>query len=220
MMPRLQYEDVVSKCKYYSNLVIAPHPDDEVLGCGGMLFNNRSHDCSCVLYLGSQNPTLEYNLTIEDEIEKVAKRLNLDYLLYSNKMTLYKLENIIACVTDVINAVKPHSIYIPSKESYNQDHRTTYSACLVALRPHDTNYFVRNVYTYNVDQYSSWIPCGFIPTCFEKINVKEKISAFHLYESQQTETRSPDLIESWAKVRGTNARFDYAEGFEILRMVK
>ena len=210
--------------KTYKTLVISPHCDDEVLACGGML-NNRQ-DSKFVYYMGIDifinDIPVPHVGTREQrikEVEAVSRFLNFDYVIGSNRVNCYKKETMINEITDVINELKPEEIFIPNP-AYNQDHQQVYESCLVALRPHDLNHFVPNIYVCEVDQYLLWGENKFEPNYFEAIDIEKKIDAYLLHASQVRSFRPPELIRSYGHIRGLSAKMPYAEGFKILRQVK
>ena len=124
-------------------LIIAPHVDDDVLGCGGIIDKD-----TFVLYCGLNEsdlvdrPSMKMRL---DEAEKAAVYLGHSYILLENKVNNYTIPDLIAPIEKLINDLAPEEVYIPYP-SYNQDHRVVYEASLVALRPHDNNFFVKKVF--------------------------------------------------------------------------
>jgi LmbE family N-acetylglucosaminyl deacetylase len=202
----------------YRTLVIAPHCDDEVLGCGGIL-NNRSSDKVFVYYLGADDFHIVNRQERLAEVENVARFLNFEYQVSNNPVNNYDKKNLINEITDVINSKKPLEIFIPNP-SYNQDHQEVHQACLVALRPHDKNFFVKNVFIYEVEQYLLWAASDFKPNYFEQIAIEKKIEAYKLHSSQVRSMRPPELLKNFAAINGLSSGYDYAEGFVILRMVK
>ena len=202
----------------YKTLVIAPHCDDEVLGCGGIL-NNRKNDKTFVYYLGVD---IFHVVTKTDrlaEVENVSKFLNFDYRIGNNSVNLYRREMIINEITDIINEIQPEEIFIPNSAS-NQDHKEVYDASILALRPHDKNHYINNVFVYEVDQYLTWMPNNFEPNYFEPIDISAKITAYELHKSQNRKMRPVELMKSFSYIRGISSNTDYAESFMILRMVK
>ena len=204
--------------KEYKTLVISPHCDDEVLGAGGAL-NNRLTDNTYVYYLGVD---LFHIVKMEDrlkEVGAVASYLKFDFAVGTNPVNNYQRETLINEITNVINRLKPEEVFIPNP-SYNQDHKEVYDACIIALRPHDLNHFVPNVFVYEVDQYLLWGENKFEPNYFEEIDVEAKIDAYMLHKSQVRPFRPPELIRHYAAIRGLSSNMKYAEGFKVLRMVK
>ena len=116
--------------------------------------------------------------------------------------------------------VKPDLVFIPTP-SYNQDHKTVYDASMVALRPHDLNFFVKKVLLYEQPQVYLWNNTSreFKPNHFIPIDIDKKIKAYKLMESQVRTFRSPEMLKSMAILRGGQSNTEYAEGFETLRWI-
>lgn len=203
--------------KTYKTVIISPHCDDEVLGCGGILNNRKGN--TFVYYLGVDVFHVVKREIRVNEVESVARLLGFDFEIGSNVVNFYQREVLINQITDLINEIKPEEIFIPNP-AYNQDHKEVYDACIIALRPHDLNHFIPNVYVYEVDQYLLWGKNEFEPNYFEKIDIDKKIEAYKLHKSQVRNFRPPELIKSYAYIRGLSSKLDYAEGFRILRQVK
>lgn len=203
----------------YKTVVISPHCDDEVLGCGGILDNRKKYNNTFVYYLGVDLFHIVKRETRVAEVESVASFLNFDFTIGKNTVNTYKKELIINEITDVINDLKPEEIFIPSNTSYNQDHKEVYEACMVALRPHDLNHFVKNIFIYEIDQYLLWGQSGFEPNYFESINIENKIKAYKLHNSQVRSFRPPELLEKYSYIRGLSCKLEYAEAFKLIRKV-
>ena len=136
------------------DLIISPHADDEVLGCGGILDKN-----SFVYYCGLDESLLsediqkdkKHRIGIEkrlQEIKDVEGYLGFRWDWNVNsKVNHYTEIEFIKVFEDLINDLKPERIFIPYP-SYNQDHRVIYNAVRIALRPHDKNHFVKKVLVY------------------------------------------------------------------------
>jgi len=200
----------------YKTLVISPHCDDEVLGCGGMLHSRINSGCF-VYYLGVDVFHVVKRDVRVAEVESVARFLNFSYRIGNNQVNHYKRSDLINEITDVINEIQPREIFIPNP-SYNQDHKEVYDACIVALRPHDMNHFVPLVSSYEIDQYLLW-DGHFDPNYFIEIDVEAKMEAYRLHTSQVRSFRPPELIKAISAIRGLSCGFQYAEAFKIIRYV-
>lgn len=201
----------------YHALILAPHCDDEVLGCGGAI-SNRIDKKVFVYYFGVE----DYHVVSKEdrlkEVESVSKFLNFDYYVSVNKVNDYNEVSLVKEITNAINKFKPLEIFIPNK-AYNQDHVKIFDAAMIALRPHDVNHFVPKVFVYEVDQYKSWGNHPWNPNYFEKIDIKKKIDAYKLHKSQVRSMRPPESLEHYAATYGLSANCDFAESFTILRYI-
>lgn len=201
-------------------LIISPHVDDDILGCGGILDKN-----SLVIYCGID----DFHVISRDEriveAELAAKLLGHNFkILHGNKVNSYKCADLIDQLSKEINAYKPDQVYIPYP-SYNQDHQEVYKSSLIALRPHDINYFVKEILIYEQPHVYLWdhsynIDDKFKPNCFFPINVDKKIEAYNCMKSQVRNFRSSKQIRALATLRGAQCNQEFAESFMIIRSIR
>lgn len=203
-------------------LILSPHLDDEILGCYSAIDKNTH-----VIYCGvneenitnawvKQRPIQQHRI---DELNKVQEKLNFTYNILENKVNEYKVNDLIKHFEKSINELEPEEIYIPLP-SYNQDHRAVYEAALVALRPHDLNFFVKKVFIYEQIQ-DLWNHNyhNFNANYFKPLDINKKIEAYNLYASQVRSFRSPEMLTALAKIRGAQSNMNFAEAFEIIRYI-
>lgn len=203
------------------DLIISPHVDDEVLGCGGIL-GPESHVYLCGIdesgFRADKDPT-----PVEErrrELAAAASFLGFSFEVHEgSRINHYTEQEFINPLEDVINRVRPERVFLPHP-GYNQDHRTIHRAALVALRPHDRNFFVRKVLVYEAAHDVIWSPASMNLNCFVPIDIERKIQAYLLHGSQVRGMRSPETLRHIAAVRGAACNADYAEAFEILRWVE
>lgn len=120
----------------------------------------------------------------------------------------------------VINEYQPDEIYLPHP-SYNQDHVEVYESSMIALRPHDKNYFVKKIFIYEQPHMFFWDDnmLDFKPNYFVPIDIEKKIKVYKLMESQVRSYRSPEHLRAIGKLRGGQSNCNYAEAFKIMRWV-
>jgi N-acetylglucosamine malate deacetylase 1 len=195
------------------NLIIAPHLDDEVLGCSSIL-QHEAH----VFYCGIEpNHIIPREKRLE-EADRVAKFFGFTYewTTYTN-CNSYTVPQFVDVLQEVINRIKPKMIFIPYP-SYNQDHQTINTAVNVALRPHDKNHFVEYVFEYE-ELDCLW---GCEPpkiNVFSRIDIERKLTGYGMHASQVRGHRSHAMIKTLAELRGAACGQKYAEGFVVKRMM-
>ena len=201
------------------NLVFSPHADDEVLGCASVL-----NEDSFVYYCGVDESNmasgqLPVNQRLK-ELKAAAEFLGIkwDYNKES-KVNSYKARDFIPVFEKLINRLKPERVFIPCPD-YNQDHKAVYDAALVALRPHDTNFFVKKVALFETFHQAIWNQFPLKLNYFAPIDIERKLKAYSCYKSEVRAMRSPEMLKSVAKIRGHSANEEYAEAFEIIRWVE
>jgi len=203
-------------------LILSPHADDEVLGCGGIL-DNKTHVFYCGINEDGVANKDKHRISMEkrkNEIESVAKFFGFSYSINKkNLVNHYTVNPLINQIEKIINEIKPERIYIPFP-SYNQDHKIVYDASRIALRPHDKNWFVKKVLTYEQPHSVIWNNLDFSVQYFVPINIEKKIEGYLLHKSQVRKFRSPEIIEALAKLRGASIGIKYAEAYKIERWVE
>jgi N-acetylglucosamine malate deacetylase 1 len=200
-------------------LVIAPHVDDEVLGCGGIL-NSRFH----VHYCGVDDFHVVDRENRLREAEACAQALGFSYSVGKHPVNEYRISDLIGPFENLINSHRPITVFLPYP-SYNQDHKSVVDAGLAALRPHDRNHFVPNVLLYEEIQVAGWPVradllrnSAFQPNFFARIDIERKIAAYRLHTSQVRSMRSPELLTALSKWRGFQSSLESAEAFQIVRL--
>ena len=220
-------------------LVIAAHPDDEVLGCGGTLAKHvKDGNQVFALILGEgitsrftkneigfgckELKALKNHITRAAKILKVKKTYLFD--LPDNRFDSRELLDIIKLVEKVKNEVKPDVIYTHNRTDLNIDHRITFDAVLTACRPLQEE-TVKEIYSFEVPSSTEWnFPHSFQPTVYVDIadTMKTKTAAMKAYKSEVRKwphPRSEEAIVTLAKKRGCEVGLFFAEAFELIRKI-
>lgn len=201
-------------------LVLSPHRDDEVLGCGGTLLQHKKE--LHIHYFNNRHPNVE-RAVYDEEAKKVAEKLNAStsYSKYMevNALEIYCITDFITEIEELINSLKPKTVFVPCLD-YNQDHRVIHNATLTALRTHDRNWRVRNIWLYEQPETHSPAVTNFIPNVFIPIDITDKIELYSLYQSQIRAHRSTRHLWSLAEMRGMQCGEAYAEAFQVVREVR
>ena len=202
------------------DLIISPHVDDEVLGCGGIL-NEKHIILHCGLSEGFRHGDTIFSKDFRlQEFEEVKKSVGCQTILLDHPVNNYSRNKLINDFERTINKIQPDRVYIPNP-SYNQDHKEVYDAALIALRPHDINFFVKKILTYEQPQ-DFWLSGRpqFNPNYFIPIDIAKKISLYEKMNSQLRGHRSVKHVKTIAELGGMQSNNKYAEAFEILRWLE
>ena len=213
-------------------LVVAVHPDDETLGCGGTLLKHKSNgDKIHWLICTTLNKNNSYYKKREKEISKVSKLYNFNSVhqlhFETSKVDQYSMSELIDNISKVINKVQPNIIYLPFKEDVHSDHRKIFEAsysCTKSFRYP----FIKKIYmmeTLSETEFSQSINCDrFVPNSFIDISkyIEKKVKIMKVYKSELNKhpfPRSIKNIKALAAYRGASSGFEYAESFMILKEI-
>lgn len=200
-------------------LVIAAHPDDEVLGCGGTIakhVKNKDNVYVVIMSTGGRGSSLEFNAIDAKTILGYNQLYFED--LPDQKFDQIPLLRITQMIENYIEIVKPDIIYTHSNTDLNKDHRIIFEATLTASRPCSCN--VKKLYSFEVLSSTEWGFTAFKPQLFVEIDVEEKLKAMECYPSEINEVRSLENIKLKAAVNGNIVLKKYCETFEIIRVIK
>jgi LmbE family N-acetylglucosaminyl deacetylase len=197
-------------------LIIAPHADDEALGCASFL------DCNTAVSVLSLNES-EFGLSIEDrkkEFIDLSEEFNfLPLYDHDTKVNHLEVSHIVGYIEKLVNMFRPEILFIPHP-GYNRDHIVAYEAAIAATRPHDTNFFIKKVLVYEGIHDFIWADKVFTPNYYKELDIEKKIQAFSFYQSQMRSHRSLESITQLAALRGKQANVPYAEAFQIKRWIE
>lgn len=223
-------------------LIIAAHPDDEVLGCGGTTVRlaKEGHDIYIAIMgegITSRFPKKEKtNVDLIEKLHKSSRQASkllgakdiFFYNLPDNKFDTIPLLEIVKKIENLIKKIVPKTIYTHHIGDLNIDHQMVHRSVLTATRP-TIDQKVQEIYTFEVPSSTEWafqqINPVFQPNTFVDISetLEIKLKALSSYQSEIREfphPRSPEAIRSiawrWGSVSGCEA----AEAFELIRAVK
>lgn len=222
-------------------LVVAAHPDDEVLGLAGTIKKKTDNgDKAYCVILGEgmtsrgerrEDTPEECVNTLHRQTLQAAKIVGFDEVYFSNlpdnRFDSVDLLDIIKIVDAYVQRIKPDVIYTHHYGDLNIDHRKTFEAVITACRPVG-EYCVREIYCFETPSSTEWnFQYGnntFKPNVFVDIEatIKEKLAAMACYETELREyphPRSLKALEVIAARWGTVVGKKYAEAFELIRKV-
>ena len=214
-------------------MVISPHPDDETLGCGATLLKHKKNrDKIYWLNVTKADINSGYSATFikkrDQEIKKVCKSYRFDGYFNSNFPTKFldqiPTSDLIDSINIFINKIKPEKIFIPSNSDVHSDHKIIYSVCQNFTKSFRYP-FIKKILSYETiseTNFNFTKKNYFNPNVFENVTffLNKKISIMKIYKSELKKhpfPRSIDAIKSLAILRGSQANFKYAEGFELIK---
>ena len=216
-------------------LVIAPHPDDEILGCGGVIkrFVNEGNPVFVLITTRGSNRLFD-----QSKVENVRKEAleahrflgvcETFFLEYpAPELDTVPIADLSRDFAQIINDNKIDVLFLPHRGDIHNDHKVVFNAGLVAARPVGSC-TVKEIYCYETLSETEWAAPfandAFIPNYF--INIENsfdaKIEAMSFFKSQLREfpnPRSIETIENLAKFRGATVGFRKAEAFMIIRQI-
>lgn len=217
-------------------LFVAPHPDDEVLGCGGIIKKLISKGITVVILITTRG---KKGLFSDEKVENVrlealkahnvlgvSETRFLDFP--APELDLVSISELSEAIRKVIVEYKIETLFLPHRGDIHHDHKSIFNAGLVAARPNN-NQYVRKIYSYETLSETEWAaPFGddaFIPNYF--VNITDvfnfKLEAIKCYKSQLKDypnPRSLKSIEALSNFRGSTVGFIHAEAFMTIRVIE
>ncbi len=216
-------------------LIVAAHPDDEVLGCFGTVAKLIEQGYSAyTLILGEGKRSRgEVDSSALDGLRQEALKANSTIgiqKLYledfpDNRFDSVALLDIVQTIEKVKEEVKPDIIFTHSRNDLNIDHQITYKAVITATRPMQKE-CVKEIYSFEILSSTEWnYPLSFSPNIFWDVSdtIDKKIEAMRCYRSELREFPHPRSLEGirlQAQLWGMKVGKEFVEAFECVRVVR
>lgn len=214
-------------------LVVAPHPDDEILGCGGTLLRRKAEGgvLGLLIVTGMDEQSgwsAERIRQREEEISAVAALIKFDKLfklgLPTTRLDTLPVRELVGAFSAVFESFEPEEVLVPHRGDVHSDHRVTFdtvAACAKWFRYPS----MRRVLAYETiseTELGLSQEALFHPNVFVDIGayLERKLDIMSIYKSELGEfpfPRSIRAIRSLAEWRGASAGFQAAEAFQLLR---
>lgn len=214
-------------------LVIAPHPDDEILGCGGTLLRRKAEGgvLGWLIVTGMDEQSgwsADRIQEREEEISRVASLTGFDNVfnlgLPAARLETLPLREVVAAFSSIFESFKPEELLVPHRGDVHSDHRVTFdtvAACTKWFRYPS----VRRVLAYETVSETDFglsPETVFHPTVFVDIGkyLERKLEILSVYKTELGEfpfPRSIRAVRALAEWRGASAGYQAAEAFELLR---
>ncbi len=217
-------------------LIVAAHPDDEVLGCGGTLLKmKKKYDINVIFLTNgvSARSGVRKNEIIDrkNAAIKLFKYLKISrpkfFNFPDNKMDTVPLLNIVRKIEKFLNYSKPKIVFTHFYNCLNIDHRITYDAVMTACRPIN-NLSVKKILSFEIPSSTEWSmkkDKSFQPNYFIDISscINEKLKLIKFYKKELRKyphSRSLKSIKSLASYRGSICGVEFAEAFYLNRYLE
>ena len=219
-------------------LVLSPHADDEILGCGGFIskYSKLKYNIFVLILTNANKGAPE--IFSEEKINKIrneAKRANniigTSKIFFENLPALnlnnYPFYKITEIIENYLKNIDPEIVLIPSSNDIHEDHKIIFKAAKVSMRTNKKRN-IKKILSYEVLSETEWNENekSFNPNYFvnlKKSEIDNKVKAFLKYKSQVKKfphPRSKEAIINLSKVRGSQSFMEYAEAFKVEKILE
>lgn len=216
-------------------LVIAPHPDDEIIGVGGTIAKRVREGANVFVCIVTKGQEAMFDRRFIEQGREECRKAD---SLLGVKKTLFldfpavMLETVPRAelngkMIEIIQKLKPEEVYLPHRGDMQIDHQLVVDSAMVALRP-KYPHVVKRVYAYETLSETGWnipnVVNEFIPNVYENISyeMELKMKALNVFQSQLSKfpaARSLEAVEALGKFRGATVNVDVAEAFSLIRQI-
>jgi LmbE family N-acetylglucosaminyl deacetylase len=217
-------------------LVIAAHPDDELLGLGGTIARHAAAGDEVTAVVVSEGASARYASGAEDQLRSSGRAAaavlgvrDLRFLgLPDQRLDAGPIIDVIQPIERVVEEIGPQVVYTHHWGDINRDHRVVNEAVLVACRPVGVRY-PRSVLVFETPSSTEWSSTDpsaqFTPNVFVDIGatIEKKLEAMACYASElrpAPHPRSLEALRSRAQYWGQIVGCDCAEAFVLVREVR
>ena len=217
-------------------LVVAPHADDETLGCGGTLLKLKAQGCE-IHWLLVTEMTVEGGFPsaqVEErnrEISFVSEEYGFSQVhrlgFLPSQLDVMSKSALVSAISSVVSNIRPEIVYTVFRDDAHSDHEVVFDAVISGTKIFRHPYVKRTLAYETVSETDISLKPGqsaFRPNVFVNIEdyVEEKINLMKIFLSEIGEfpfPRSPKAIEALASLRGVQAGCRSAEAFMLLKEV-
>lgn len=202
-------------------MVLAPHTDDGELGCGGTIARAIAEQAKVHYVAFSTAEASVPEGFARNQLEKEVREATATLGIPEDQLFIYKYQvrklnyvrqEILEELIRLRSIIEPEIVFLPSSEDIHQDHVTIYKEGVRAFKH-------SSLFGYEL----LWNNLSFSTDCFINLkpdHLETKIRALGAYKTQEgRHYMRPEFIRSLATVRGTQINEEYAEAFEVVRLI-
>lgn len=215
-------------------MVVAPHPDDETLGCGGTLMRHyqEGHEVHWLIGTDMKSGFNKDKIHLrKKEIEEVGKHYKFKSITQLDFATTsldeVPMRDLVTSFSEVVQKVKPEIVYLPYRGDVHSDHKYVFDAMIACTKWFRYD-FIKKILVYETLSETEFginsDNNGFKPNVYVNITdyLNKKVQIMNIFNSEMGDypfPRSDKAIEALASYRGVSSGFNYAEAFMLLKEV-
>jgi N-acetylglucosamine malate deacetylase 1 len=217
-------------------LIVAPHPDDETLGCGGTLLKHKKagdevHWVIMTDMDAKDGWSAAKIANRETQIKAVAQAYGFKQVhrlgFAAAHLDAIEFGKVIQTVSALLQKVQPAIVYLPNRLDVHSDHRVTFDAFWGACKTFRAP-FVKTIYSYETLSETEFSLAGskaFEPRVFVDISdfLEQKLKIMKLYKEEimsGNKPRSLEALKALACLRGSRCGTKYAEAFQLWQEIR
>lgn len=216
-------------------LVIAAHPDDEILGPGATIARHAARGDECTIAIVADSGSTRYDeeviASVRDSAHRAAGKLGVSDVRFGGMpdqaLDTLPIISITQWIEKIAADVRPEWVYLHHRGDINRDHQLIAEAGLTALRPYSAS-FVERILAFETPSATEWggpyVETSFVPNVFVDVadHLDSKLRAIAEYETELRPFPHPRSVEAlrarashWGSVIGASA----AEPFALVREI-
>lgn len=216
-------------------LIVAPHPDDEVLGVGGTLLRHLAEGDAVHVVICTKGEHERFGAEQVERVQEEARRVHAFLGVTSShfldlpaaRLDTIPGSDINDALGKVFARIKPNIVYAPHPGDVHRDHQLVFQAVMVCARPGGGE-APRRIQTYETvsetDWYAAPMTPAFVPNVYVDISsfIDRKLEACAMYESQlrpAPHQRSLEALRALSITRGHAMGMRHAEAFTLIRQI-